>query len=121
MLLLIISGIVQALFVACIAAFVLQLASKIICGESVEYGDAFKASFIALIASQIISWGIPELLGTSTDWWLTPIAKYLVWSIVIAVVIGLTVGRSFLVALVMWGLGLLLGFLAVMVLAALAL
>ena len=117
MLPLIISGIVQALVVACIAAFVLQLASKIICGESVEYGDAFKASFIALIASQIISWGILELLGTSADWWVTQIAQYLVWSIVIAVVIGLTVGRSLLVALVMWGLALLLGSLALMALA----
>ena len=115
----IISGIVTALVLASIAAFVLQLASKIICGESVEYGDAFKVSFIALIMSRIINWGVPKLLGTSADWWVTQIAQYLVWSILIAVVIGLTVGRSFLVALVMWGLGLLLLLLAVMVLTAL--
>lgn len=115
------SGIVTALVLASIAAFVLQLASKIICGESVEYSDAFKVSFIALIMSRIINWAGPELLGTSVDWWVTPIAKYLVWSILIAVVIGLTVGRSFLVALVMWGLAILLWLVAFKVLTALVL
>ena len=111
----IIGRLVGLVVISFIAALILQLASKIVCQQAVDYGDAFKTSFIALGISRLSSLGL-EAAGFD-QWFIAPLLALAIWTILISSVIGLAMSRSLLIALLMlamtmamvWTVGLVLG------------
>ena len=101
----IISGLVVAIVVALIFAALLQFASRVIFGESIEFGDAFKVALPAIGLMMILNrfvfddtepWVIGFVLRQGITW--------LMWFAGLALIVGLRVRQAALVALVMQGI-----------------
>ena len=95
------SLIVAAVLTALVVAWVLQLASKIVCGEAIHYGDAFKTAFMYEVLTKGIAFGLNAVFEGGPNWILGLAISYLVWSVLIMVVVGLTIKQSFVVAAVL--------------------
>lgn len=106
------SLIVAAVLTALVIAWGLQLASKIVCGEAIQYGDAFKTAVMYEVLSVGIAFGLNAVFEGGPGWILELAISYLVWSVLIMVVVGLAIKQSFVVAavlvvlrlLISWGL-----------------
>ena len=100
----IVTGLVVTGIVALIFAALLQFASRVIFGESIEFGDAFKVALPAIAAMGILN---RFLLGDLEPWVLGFALRqgitWLLWFGGLAVIVGLRVRQAALVALVMQG------------------
>lgn len=103
----ILSGLLGLAVAAVLVGFVMQLASKIICRQAVEFGDAWKASFLGLIGSRLVDAGLTASSLEST-WFIELPAQFLLWTILISAVIGIDLVRSLAIAALMlaltWGI-----------------
>lgn len=103
----ILSGILALAIAALLVGLVLQLSSKIICKQAVEFGDAWKTAFFGLIGSRLVDAG---LMASSLEsmWFLELAAQFVLWMILISAVIGIDLLRSLAIAALMlaltWGI-----------------
>jgi len=94
-------------------SWILQIATRIVCKEAIDFGDAFKVSLVGMALG--IGVGFLDL-GYLPDFLIT----YAIWVGLIMVMVGLGFVQSLLVALVMKVLQLVIAFVLVAILAGLA-
>lgn len=86
---------------------ILQLASKIVCKQAVDYGDAWKTAFFGLIASRLVDAGLMTS-SLETTWPIEIAVQFAVWTVLISAVIGIDLVRSLAIAALMlaltWGI-----------------
>ena len=102
------------LLVALVLASFLQIASRIVCGESVEFGDAYKTAFCGMM----LSWILSRLINSPGFEIPLPVELgivYVIWVVMIQLIIGLAFLRTLLVALLTLVLSFLARWLLVMV------
>lgn len=124
-----ICSIIGALIIVCIVAgvlaFILQMASKMVLKEAIEYGDAFKCAFVASIISHFSDMGLEKVFatedgGTSTAYWLSSIGvTYLIWVLCLSIIVDLTLGESLVIGAVFTVLKVLLAAALVLILSTL--
>ena len=73
----IVGGIIALVIASLLAAFVLQLATKIVCQQAVDYGEAFRTSLIALVVTRVADLGL-ESAGVD-QWFVSPLLALIVW------------------------------------------
>lgn len=113
----IIGGIIGLVIASLFAALILQLASRVVYRQVVDYGEAFRTSLIALVITRVATLGL-EAAGLD-QWFVSPALALLVWTVLISALIGLDLMRSFAIAVLMllitialiWISGLVLGLL----------
>ena len=107
--------IIALVIASLLAAFVLQLATKIVCRQAVDYGEAFRTSLIALVVTRVADLGL-ESAGVD-QWFVSPLLALIVWAVLISMLIGLDLMRAVAAAVLMllitlallWISGLVLG------------
>ena len=103
----ILSALLSLAIAALLVGLVLQLASKLICKQAVEFGDAWKTAFFGLIGSRLVEAGLTAS-GLESMWFLELAVQFVLWTILISAVIGIDVVRSFAIAALMlaltWGI-----------------
>ena len=93
----IVGSLIYVAIAALLAAVVLQFASKIVCKQAVEYGDAWKTSVFALIGARVVDAGTAAAdLGHL--WPVELLAQFAIWTIVISATIGIDFLRSLAIA-----------------------
>ena len=113
----IIGALLYLAIAALLVGLVLQLASKLICKQAVEFGDAWRTAFFGLIGSRLVDAGLMAS-GLESMWFLELAVQFVLWTILISAVIGIDVVRAFAIAALMlaltWGIlfvfGLILAF-----------
>ena len=81
-----------------IFALIIQLASKIMFKEAVEYGDAFKTSLLGMILTAVAGMGV-DAMKTDFNVVIELAAGFAIWTFAIMVFIGLDLVRSLVLAL----------------------
>ena len=96
----IIGALVQILIVGLLLGLLLQLASRIVLKDSIEFGDAFKSS---LVATACIVLGDYALLAMfeGAGYTVARLVSFLViWTLALMIVVGLDLAKSFLISVV---------------------
>lgn len=92
---------VAVLFAGLVFGLLLQLATKIVLKEPIEFGDAFKTAFIASLTMILVRFGLELSLGNDFNFTIAfVVAAYVIWVLALMIIIGLKLGRSLLIALV---------------------
>ena len=81
-----------------IFALIIQLASKIMFKEAVDYGDAFKTSLLGMILTMVASLGV-DAMKTDFNVVIELAAGFACWTFAIMVFIGLDLIKSLVLAL----------------------
>ena len=109
----IVGGLFSAVIAAFLVALLMQLASKIVCKQAVDYGDAWKTAFFAIAGSRLIKIGWAAT-SMETTWFLELPVQLVLWTILISAIIGIDIVRSLAIAAVMLAMTWLIFFVAVM-------
>jgi len=112
----IIVGIIAYAILAAILAVLLQVASKLVLKEAIDFGDAYKASFVACILSGLADAGVEQLMGPEAGATLTLISigtTYVIWVLALSIIIDLTLGESVIIAAVFTVIKIVIGLLFV--------
>lgn len=91
----IIPMLIVALILVVVLSWILQISTKIICGEAIEFLDAFKTALIGVLISIGVGYVMPE------SFLLDLLITYAIWSLLIAMFVGLPITQTLLVAAVL--------------------
>lgn len=95
----IVSSIISLAIISLIMAGILQLASRVVNGQAIAYGDAFNATFGVLLVSNLLDLVLWTPIGFA-DSWVLLVVSFLLWWIALTCWVGLTVGKATLTAVV---------------------
>lgn len=97
----IVAAVIQILIIGTIFAFLLRVASKIVLKESVEFGDAFKASIIASAVVLFADYGLIAVFTDGAAYTIASITStFVIWVLALMIVIGLNLVQALLIALI---------------------
>lgn len=89
---------IAGLIAVVVLSWILQVSTRIICGDAIEFGDAFKAALIGVF----LGIGLDLIMPANAQGFLMDLLiSYAVWAVVILLIVGLTFVQSLLVAVVM--------------------
>ena len=92
---------IQILITGVVFGAILQLAAKFIVKEGIDFGDAFKAALVGAAVTMLGDYGLQKLeLEPIVRSILSPVLYLVVWTLALAIVIGIDLARSLLVAVV---------------------
>ena len=84
--------IIGALLASVFLAWILQIATRIVCKDAIDFGDAFKVAIVGVALSVCLGFlnlgYLPDLL-----------ISYAIWVVLVMVMVGLSAVQSLLVAL----------------------
>ena len=121
----IIGSIIILVVISAVLALLLQVASKIVLKEAIDFGDAFKAAFVASIVSYFVDMGLQSAFSTegmeptATFWVISICTTYLIWVLALTIIVDLTLKESFLIGGVFTALKIVLGLVLTAILVAL--
>ena len=101
----IIGPIIQILLAGVVFGALLQIASKIVLKDSIEFGDAFRT---AIVACAVIVFGDYALVSMFDGLGYTAarlVSFFLIWTLALMIVVGLDLVQSLLIALVFMVIG----------------
>ena len=97
----IIGAVIQILIAGVIFGFILQIAAKIIIKEGIDFSDAFKTAIVATAGIVLSDLGLQNLgLDGALSMVLSFLIPLVIWTLAMAIVTGLELVQSILIAIV---------------------
>jgi hypothetical protein len=113
-LMLIIPLLIGGLISVVILSWILQVSTRIICGDAIAFGDAFKVALVGVFVGIGVSF-IPLAEGAQ-GYVIGTLISFAVWTLAIFIMVGLSFVQSLLVAAVLKVLHLVLSLIAMAIL-----